>query len=167
MDRPRVVLGPPAGNTYDLGSELKDVFEHSTRRIAVVASGDLSHSLSSACAAWIQARRRGVRPQGRRGREGHLHFESVIDGHRARGRRERLHSRANPDFVWTSERKKARVEILSYEHPFGVGYLVAQPRMIAEVLAHFCGFPSQTRVRPSGAFKAQGSAGVIRANPLS
>ncbi len=108
------------------GTELKDVFEHSNKRIAVVASGDLSHCLSSDAPL-------GYKP------EGEQYDQKVLEAVKSISTSGLLSM--NPDLLEGSsaciqeqllilfgilERKKTRVEIHSYEHPFGVGYLVAQ-----------------------------------------
>lgn len=109
-----------------LGTELKDVFEHSIRRIAIVASGDLSHCLTSDAPL-------GYKP------EGEAYDQKVLEAVKGITTSSLLSMDIN--FVESAsaciqeqliilfgilERKKSRVEILSYEHPFGVGYLVAQ-----------------------------------------
>ncbi|NQV90259.1 AmmeMemoRadiSam system protein B [Candidatus Uhrbacteria bacterium] len=108
------------------GAELQDVFEHSQKRIAVIASGDLSHCLSSDAPL-------GFRP------EGELYDkkiqECVTDFSSAKLLTipEEVVKKASACiqeqlliFFGIFEKKKIRVELLSYEHPFGVGYLVAQ-----------------------------------------
>lgn len=109
-----------------LGTELKDVFEHSNKRIAVVASGDLSHCLSSDAPL-------GYKPEGEE--YDHKIVEAVkgISTSSLLSMDQTLVSGASACIqeqllilFGLLERKKSRVEILSYEHPFGVGYLVAQ-----------------------------------------
>lgn len=109
-----------------LGTELKDVFEHSGKRIAVVASGDLSHCLTSDAPL-------GYKPEGEEydqkileavkgiSTSGLLSMDvNFVEGASACIQEQLL------ILLGILERKKSRVEILSYEHPFGVGYLVAQ-----------------------------------------
>ncbi|TAL50136.1 AmmeMemoRadiSam system protein B [Patescibacteria group bacterium] len=108
------------------GTELKDVFERSEKRIAVVASGDLSHCLSSDAPL-------GYKPEG----EGY--DQKIVEA--VTGISTSTLLSMNPELLEGAsaciqeqllilfgilERKKVRAEILSYEHPFGVGYLVAQ-----------------------------------------
>lgn len=109
-----------------LGNELKDVFEHSTKRIAVVASGDLSHCLTSDAPL-------GFTP------EGEEYDQKILEAVKGISTSSLLSMDANLVegasaciqeqlliLFGIVERKKSRVEIVSYEHPFGVGYLVAQ-----------------------------------------
>ncbi len=108
------------------GKLLKEVIEKSPKRIAVIASGDLSHALSSEA------------PMGFR-KQGALFDKAVllaIEQHSA----SQLLSFKESDLVQASEcglrsllilfglleRTHVRPEIRSYEAPFGVGYLVAQ-----------------------------------------
>ena len=118
--------GLPAKEHVRFGTELKDVFERSLKRIAVVASGDLSHCLSSDAPL-------GYKP------EGSEYDKKVVEAVKGistsgllsmntkllEGASACIHEQLLILFG-ILERKKTRVEILSYEHPFGVGYLVAQ-----------------------------------------
>jgi MEMO1 family protein len=108
------------------GTELKDVFEHSLKRIAVVASGDLSHCLSSDAPM-------GFKPQGEKYDQKVLEAVKGVSTSVLLSMSSELLEGASACIqeqllilFGILERKKARVEILSYEHPFGVGYLVAQ-----------------------------------------
>ncbi|HAU66512.1 TPA: hypothetical protein DCW61_04140 [Candidatus Uhrbacteria bacterium] len=108
------------------GTVLKEVFENSTKRIAVIASGDLSHCLSSDA------------PLGFRS-EGQEYTDKLIEsikGHSIVSLLsipEELVQKAE-DCLYQQllilfgifEHTYIRPEILSYEAPFGVGYLVAQ-----------------------------------------
>ncbi|KKW31543.1 MAG: AMMECR1 domain protein [Candidatus Uhrbacteria bacterium GW2011_GWA2_52_8d] len=118
--------GLPAKEHVRFGTELKDVFERSSKRIAVVASGDLSHCLSSDAPL-------GYKPEGEEydqkvveavksiATSGLLSMSTeLLEGASACIQEQLL------ILFGILERKKVRVEILSYEHPFGVGYLVAQ-----------------------------------------
>ncbi|PJE76476.1 AmmeMemoRadiSam system protein B [Candidatus Uhrbacteria bacterium CG10_big_fil_rev_8_21_14_0_10_48_16] len=108
------------------GTELRDVFEHSYKRIAIVASGDLSHCLSSDAPL-------GFRP------EAEVYDQKIQDAVKDLSTAKLL--TIPEDLIEKSsaciqeqllilfgmfEKKRGRVELLSYEHPFGVGYLVAQ-----------------------------------------
>ena len=108
------------------GNLLKDLIDQSHRRIGVIASGDLSHCLTSDA------------PLGFR-KEGELFDEAIqqavagsststllaMDDELPKQAGSCLYQRLLVLFG-ILERKKARPEILSYEAPFGVGYLVAQ-----------------------------------------
>src|SRR3989338_2773171 len=108
------------------GTILKEVFENTTKRIAVIASGDLSHCLSSDAPL-------GFRPEGQ---EYTNKLIEAIKGHSIASllsMPEELVQKAE-DCLYQQllilfgifEHKQIRPEILSYEAPFGVGYLVAQ-----------------------------------------
>lgn len=108
------------------GHLLHDVLHSSPKRIAVIASGDLSHALGPDAPD-------GDRPEGR-------WFDSVVQ--------DAVEHMASSTLIEADESKvklasecalkplvilfgilehmKARPEILSYEHPFGVGYLVTE-----------------------------------------
>lgn len=130
LPNPKIVpvsfSGLSAKEHVRLGTELKDVFEHSNKRIAVVASGDLSHCLTSDAPL-------GYKPEG-------MEYDNKIieavtglstsallsmDLELVEGASACIQEQLLILFG-ILERKKSRVEILSYEHPFGVGYLVAQ-----------------------------------------
>ncbi|MBI4438054.1 AmmeMemoRadiSam system protein B [Candidatus Uhrbacteria bacterium] len=109
-----------------MGHTLKDVIDASPKRIAVIASGDLSHALTSASPL-------GFRP------EGQAYDERVLEAVKNQSLSTLLHT---PERVLTSagqclqeqllilmgvlEKRNTRPEVLSYESPFGVGYLVAE-----------------------------------------
>ena len=118
--------GLSAKDHVRLGTQLKDVFEHSTKRIAVVASGDLSHCLSSDAPL-------GYNP------EGEVYDQKILEAVKGLSTSallsmttpllESAHACVQEQLLilfGILERKKVRSEIVSYEHPFGVGYLVAQ-----------------------------------------
>lgn len=118
--------GLPAKEHLRLGTELKDVFEHSNKRIAVVASGDLSHCLTSDAPL-------GYKPEGEEYDNKILEAVKGISTSSLLSMNQSLIEDAHACIqeqllvlFGILERKKNRVEILSYEHPFGVGYLVAQ-----------------------------------------
>lgn len=108
------------------GKLLKEVIEKSTKRIAVIASGDLSHALSSNA------------PMGFH-KQGELFDKMVIRAIEQLSVSQLL-SFKESDLAHASEcglkpllilfglleRMQVRPEIRSYEAPFGVGYLVAQ-----------------------------------------
>lgn len=109
-----------------LGRILKDVIMDSQKRVALIASGDLAHTLSSRA------------PKGYK-KEGLLFDHAVIDAIGSLSIAKLL--RFDPVILEQSsqcayrpllmlfgsiERMRIRTEILSYEAPFGVGYLVAQ-----------------------------------------
>ncbi|MBI2473557.1 AmmeMemoRadiSam system protein B [Candidatus Uhrbacteria bacterium] len=108
------------------GTVLKEVFENTTKRIAVIASGDLSHCLSSDAPL-------GFRPEGQEYTDKLL---EAIKGHSIASllsMPEELVQKSEECLyqqllilLGIFEHKHIRPEILSYEAPFGVGYLVVQ-----------------------------------------
>lgn len=117
--------GLPAKEHVRLGTELRDVFEHSNKRIAVIASGDLSHCLTSDAPL-------GYKPEGEKYDNKIVEAVKCISTSALLSMDQNLVEGASACIqeqllilFGLLERKKSRVEILSYEYPFGVGYLVA------------------------------------------
>ena len=117
-------LDPKAHAAF--GRALREVFETSSRRIAIIGSGDLSHTLTNKSPA-------GFRKEGKQ-------FDSAVEKATATLSLAKLLS-LEPAKVEAAaecayrpllmlfgllEGKHARAEIFSYEAPFGVGLLVAQ-----------------------------------------
>jgi AmmeMemoRadiSam system protein B len=114
---------------YNIGKELKDEIMSSTKRIAVIASADLSHRVS-------ETSPEGLSPKG-------VAFdEKIID----------VVSKQSPvgildlDDAWIAEAQacgsrviatlcglmddvRHEAKVLSYEKPFGVGYMVARMKI--------------------------------------
>ena len=128
--KPRLVpvsysnLSPKAHVQF--GRVLKDVFLSSKKRIAVIASGDLAHTLSSDAPA-------GFHPSGE------IFDQSIIQSIEQLSLSQLLSM--DPDILRDAsessyksllilfgiiDRMHVRPEILSYEHPFGVGELAVQ-----------------------------------------
>ncbi|MGB9886584.1 MAG: AmmeMemoRadiSam system protein A [Moorellales bacterium] len=115
----------PRPQLYRLGMVIQEAVEATGRRAAVVASGDLSHRLLPGAPAGYDPRgeefdrrlrellERGARleivnlPEDLAERAGECGWRSLVVG------------------LGTLEGYKVRTEVLSYEGPFGVGYLVA------------------------------------------
>lgn len=106
------------------GRSLKDVFSQSKKRIAIIASGDLSHGLSSDSPA-------GYIPEGTMFDE--LFVQSVQNGSLSQllsikplivERSAECSYRPLLILFGLLEKIPIRPELLSYEHPFGVGQLV-------------------------------------------
>jgi len=111
---------------YNYGELIKIICEKSPKRIAIIASGDLSHRLTPDAPA-------GYSPRAK-----------MFDSHMIEGLRRRdlamitsLHRdfmkdagecglRAFVILLGTMHGREVEFELLSYEHPFGVGYLVAR-----------------------------------------
>jgi len=115
---------------YDLGKQLKDEIMRSTRRVAVVASADLSHRAGPEAPA-------GLSPKG-------VAFDDKIMEIIKTGNHTAI---LDIDEEWIAESQtcgakviamvfglmdevRHRHDILSYEKPFGVGYMVAVGRLV-------------------------------------
>ena len=117
-------LGPKDHATF--GRELYDALSHSPKRVAVLAAGDLSHALESNAPA-------GFKPEGKE-------FDEAINEavkQKALSKllsldekvvREAAECAYRPLLILFGilEKMNLRSEILSYEAPHGVGYMVAQ-----------------------------------------
>ena len=114
---------------YEIGRELKDELMSSTKRIGIIASADLSHRAGPQSPA-------GYSP---RGEELDAKIVELIEKNQLRGI-------LDIDAAWIDEAKACsmnvlavmagimddvahQTEIISYEKPFGVGYLVAGMRI--------------------------------------
>lgn len=108
------------------GRILKDICSSSSKRIAIIASGDLSHTLSSDAPA-------GFHPSGEYVDQ--IFIQSIqqmslsqllsIDEKELKSSNECAY-RPLLILFGILEKLQVRSEVLSYEHPFGVGLLVAQ-----------------------------------------
>lgn len=118
--------GMDARTHLRLGKELKEVLQHSTNRIALIGSGDLSHCLTSDSPA-------GLHPAGdqfdamvqtsiqKMSATKLVNFDKeTIDNAEQCAYEPLLMLLGALDGIQTDP------EILSYEYPFGVGYLVAE-----------------------------------------
>ncbi len=108
------------------GLFLKDVIEQSQRRIGIIASGDLSHGLSSDAPL-------GFKKEGEKFDETIRQAVSSGSTSVLMAMGEDLPKEAGSCLYkqllvlfGVIERKTTRPEILSYEAPFGVGYMVAE-----------------------------------------
>ncbi|MBI2485124.1 hypothetical protein HYW18_03190 [Candidatus Uhrbacteria bacterium] len=111
---------------FQFGQIVRDVFDEAPERIAVIAAGDLSHALESTSPA-------GYAPEGKQ-------FESALVQAVNQGSAaqlltipdnviERAHeSMLRPLLILYGMLEKTlfKTEVLSYQAPLGVGYLVAQ-----------------------------------------
>jgi len=114
---------------YEFGRQLKDEIMSSTKRIAVIASADLSHRVGPQSPA-------GYSPKG----------EELDNRINELVAKDQLRGILDIDQAWADEAKACGInvmavlaglmedvshttEILSYEKPFGVGYLVASMRI--------------------------------------
>jgi MEMO1 family protein len=113
----------------EFGRLIKDTFGNTRKRVAIIASGDLSHCLSSDAPM-------GYKKQGR------MFDDIILDAIKSMASSKLL--QLKPEVVEQAqqcgyrpllilfgllERVNVRPDILSYEAPFGVGYLVADFRL--------------------------------------
>ena len=108
------------------GNILKDVIDASKKRIAIIASGDLAHSITSDSPL-------GFRPEGEA--YDHRVVEAVknhslsallsLDEETVSKSGQCLHEQLLI-LLGILEKTQTRPKVISYEHPFGVGYLVAE-----------------------------------------
>src|SRR3989338_5882806 len=117
-------LGPKEHAAF--GNALREILSRSSRRIALIATGDLSHALESSGPA-------GFKPEGKK-------FDDAVAEAIKQKSLSKLLSldeqivRASSECAYLPllilfgalEKIRMRSEILSYETPFGVGYLVAE-----------------------------------------
>lgn len=110
----------------DFGAMLKDVIHTSNKRIAVVASGDLSHCLTKDAPGGFHENAADFDNEVQRAIT-ELSSSTLLslDEELERNAKACVYQQLLILFG-VIERKTLRPEILSYEYPFGVGYLVAQ-----------------------------------------
>jgi len=118
--------GLSAKDHLKFGGLLKDIIDQSPARIGVLASGDLSHCLSSDAPL-------GFRKEGKKFDEAIQQAISGVSTSVLMAMNEDLPKDAGSCLYkqllilfGILERKTNRPEILSYEAPFGVGYVVAE-----------------------------------------
>lgn len=123
---PVAYSGRSLKNHFEFGQELKEVLAETNERVAVIASGDLSHSLTSDAPA-------GYNEYGKQFDDKILELvanqnsaamiginKKMIDGAHACGLRSLVM------LFGILHGTECQPEILSYEAPFGVGYLVCR-----------------------------------------
>jgi MEMO1 family protein len=116
------------------GESLKEAIDSTARRVALVASGDLSHRLKPGAPAGYYA-------------EAHLFDEEVVEAIRSndptrieviddelRRQAGECGFRSMLVAIGATKELQLNCEIISYEAPFGVGYLVAQVTSDNDVL---------------------------------
>ena len=108
------------------GNILKEVFMNSKKRIAVIASGDLSHCLTSSAPA-------GFKKEGKKFDDTILQSVKDVSTAKLISMDDELVKEAaecayKPLLILFGimERMKVKPELLSYESPFGVGHLVSE-----------------------------------------
>jgi aromatic ring-opening dioxygenase LigB subunit len=123
---PVSISGLGAKEHVQFGGLLKDVLMNSDKRIAIIASGDLSHCLSKDAPL-------GLRPEGAEYdaliQEAVSNFSTSVllsTSDELLNRAEACIHKQLLILFGILERVQTRTELLSYEAPFGVGHLVAQ-----------------------------------------
>ncbi len=123
---PLAISDLPRKNHFHFGQALRDVFEERSERIAVIAIGDLSHCLSSHGPVDVC-------------KEGKVFDEAVISA-LSQGSSSALLSLSEERIAEAKEsgyrpllilmgaldHMRFRPEVMAYDAPYGVGYLVAQ-----------------------------------------
>lgn len=128
--KPRIVPVTYSGDDRKthvaFGRLLKEVIKKNHARVAVIASGDLSHCLSSD--APVGYRKEGEEFDQMIRRMIEQMSLSALLGFEQETLEKAAECGFRPLLILFGllERMQVRPEILSYEHPFGVGYLVAQ-----------------------------------------
>ena len=119
-------------NHFAYGQAIKRAIDRSQKKVALIASGDLSHRLISTAPA-------GYDPMGKVFDERLVKALSSLDIDDILNMETELIERAGECGLRSSvillgalDGLKVRPEILSYEGPFGVGYLVASFEVIAQ-----------------------------------
>ncbi|MBD3244887.1 MAG: AmmeMemoRadiSam system protein B [Candidatus Moranbacteria bacterium] len=111
---------------YDFGRFLSEVFEKTGKKIAFVASGDLSHRLTPDAPAGFSQKgkefdKKLIKFLKQKNKKGILNFDqNLIEEAGECGLRSIV------ILLGILDKKDYRVEVLSYEGPFGVGYLSAR-----------------------------------------
>ncbi len=126
---PVSVSGLEPKQHFQFGQALKDQIFDSTQRVAVIATGDLSHTLSSESPAGFNAR----------GAEFDDKIQEIISQNNAAGlinldpemikEAQQCGYRALLILFGILDKLNFKSEILSYEAPFGVGYLTVNFEM--------------------------------------
>ncbi|MFC1721944.1 AmmeMemoRadiSam system protein B [Patescibacteria group bacterium] len=115
---------PPAGH-FSFGQQLSSILDEAKDRVAFIASGDLSHRLTAEAPA-------GFSPRGKEFDEQIVKAVKEYDLPSILSANEELIQEAGEcglrsiaTLLGVVDQQKSEPEILSYEGPFGVGYLVA------------------------------------------
>ncbi|MGB9612696.1 MAG: class III extradiol dioxygenase subunit B-like domain-containing protein [Candidatus Margulisiibacteriota bacterium] len=127
---PIAIAFMPLFKLYEFGKELVKTSERIGRKIVVIASADMSHRLTEDAPS-------GYSP---RGKEFDQKLVSLIESYEVEGILNfdpELAEEAGQDALWSIaillgalEGKKVKSEVLSYEGPFGVGYMVAALELV-------------------------------------
>lgn len=115
---------------FSFGQFLHEQFSGSNKRIAVIASGDLSHKLTKDSPA-------GYSPEGADFDKKFIELIKKKDAHGIMGLDQELIKAAEETVLRSAlilmgiiESLNTKTEVLSYEGPFGIGYLVCQFKLV-------------------------------------
>ncbi len=118
--------GLPAKAHFEFGRVIQDVVTHTNRRVAVICSADLSHKLTTDAPGGFSPRAKEFDDKvidllSNRSGSGFINFDQEL-AHEAG----ECSLSAIVMFAGILDKIEARPEILSYEGPFGVGYMAAR-----------------------------------------
>lgn len=115
----------PLERLFEFGKSIARTAQGLSRKVAIIASADMSHRLTQDAPA-------GFDPQGKVFDEKLLHRVRSYDVDGILNFPEEIADRAGQDALWSIaillgalDGLKVKHEVLSYEGPFGVGYMVA------------------------------------------
>lgn len=115
---------------YSLGREIKDEIVSSTSRVAVIASADLSQRVSAESQGGLSARGTAYDEKMLEILKQHTHL-SILDVDDAWVEEaQTCSSRVLATFFGLIEDINHKTDLLSYEKPFGIGYAVANIRLV-------------------------------------
>ncbi len=116
----------PLSGLYDFGKLLKKVVEASGKKVAIVASADMSHRLTQDAPS-------GYNPRGKVFDEKLVELVKANDVNGILNFDVDLAEEAGQDSLWSIsillgafDNSNTKSNVLSYEGPFGVGYMVAE-----------------------------------------
>jgi AmmeMemoRadiSam system protein B len=122
---PLAIAFQPLKRLFEFGQNLSRTADRIKKKIAIIASSDMSHRLTPDAPA-------GFDPQGKVFDERLLELVRTYDVEGILGFPNDLAERAGQDALWSIaillgalHGSKVKHEVLSYEGPFGVGYMVA------------------------------------------
>jgi AmmeMemoRadiSam system protein B len=115
----------PLSKLFEFGKSLAQTVKNLNRKVVIIASADMSHRLTPDAPA-------GYSPRGKEFDEKLVQLTEAYDVKGILGFDEALADEAGQDALWSIsillgalDGIKVKHEILSYEGPFGVGYMVA------------------------------------------
>lgn len=128
---PIAVAFQPLKKLYDFGKVLAKAIEKSQKKVVVIGSADLSHRLTPDAPA-------GYDPKGKEFDEKLVEYVKHMDVNSILNFDPETAERAGQDALWSIaillgalSGYKVKHEVLSYEGPFGVGYMVATFEVIS------------------------------------